>query len=133
MEVVEGQAQTKVEEYLDNIPLQERVKEVTMDIHEPFRQAVQMCLPQAKVVVAKFHLVKHINGTLDKVRSRPQEGNKRDKRRCLFKNRYTLLKGVERLIDWEKERLSKLSCRYPELKRACMFKESFRGVVYGNE
>ena len=32
-----------------------------MDMHEPFRQAVQMCLPRAKVVVDKFHLIRHVN------------------------------------------------------------------------
>jgi len=126
MGVVEGQGQRKVEEYLDSIPQPERIKGVAMDMHEPFRQAVQMCLPRAKVVVDKFHLIRHINGALDKVRSRLQGGSKREKRRDLFKNRYTLLKGVERLCDWEKERLSQLFYRYPDLKRAWMFKESFR-------
>lgn len=126
MGVVEGQGQRKVEEYLDSISQPERVKAVAMDMHEPFRQAVQMCLPQAKGVVDKFHLIRHINGALDKVRSRLQGGNRRGKRRDLFKGRYTLLKGAERLADWEKERLSQLFCRYPELKRAWMVKESFR-------
>ncbi len=45
MEVVEGQGQQKVEEYLDRLPQPERVKGVAMDMHEAFRQAVQMCLP----------------------------------------------------------------------------------------
>jgi len=104
MGVVEGQGQRKVEEYLDNIPQPERVKAVAMDMHEPFRQAVQVCLPQAKVVVDKFHLIRHINGALDKVRSRLQGGNRRGRRRDLFQSRYTLLKGAERLIlYWKKQ------------------------------
>jgi len=126
MEVVEGQGQQKVEEYLDKIPQPERVKGVAMDMHEPFRQAAQMCLPQAKVVVDKFHLIRHINGALDKVRSRLQGGSRRGKRRDLFKNRYTLLKGTERLADWERARLSQLFYCYPDLERAWRFKESFR-------
>ena len=126
MEVVEGQGQQKVEEYLDKLPEPERVKGVAMDMHEPFRQAVQMCLPQAKVVVDKFHLIRHINGALDKVRSRLQGGNRRGKRRDLFKSRYTLLKGAERLADWEKGKLNQLFYRYPDLKRAWVLKESFR-------
>ena len=126
MEVVEGQGRQKVEEYLDKHLQSERVKGVAMDMHEPFRQAVQMCLPQAKVVVDKFHLIRHINGALDKVRSRLQGGSKRGKRRDLFKSRYTLLKGAERLADWEKARLNQLFYRYPELKRTWMLKESFR-------
>ncbi len=49
MEVVEGQGRQKVEEYLDSLPEFERVKAVAMDMHEPFRQAVRMCLPLMKV------------------------------------------------------------------------------------
>ena len=126
MEVVEGQGRQKVEEYLDSLLQPERVKGVAMDMHEPFRQAVQMCLPQAKVVVDKFHLIRHINKAMDKVRSRLQGGNRRGKRRDLFRSRYTLLKGAERLADWEKERLNRLFYCYPELKKAWVLKESFR-------
>jgi transposase len=126
MEVVEGQGQQKVEEYLDKLTEPERVKAVAMDMHEPFRQAVQMCLPCAKIVADKFHLIRHINGALDKVRSRIQGGSGRGKRRDLFKSRYTLLKGAERLADWEKTRLNQLFHRYPELGRAWVLKESFR-------
>ncbi len=126
MEVVEGQGRQKVEEYLDKLPQPERVRGVAMDMHEPFRQAVKMCLPQAKVVVDKFHLIRHINKAMDKVRSRLQGGNRRGKRRDLFRSRYTLLKGAERLADWEKERLNRLFYYYSELKKVWVFKESFR-------
>jgi len=126
MEVVEGQGRQRVEEYLDSLPEPEKIRAVAMDMHEPFRQAVQMCLPLAKVVVDKFHLIRHINGALDKVRSKLQGGNRRGRRGDLFKSRYTLLKGAERLSDWEKARLNQLFYRYPELKRAWILKESFR-------
>jgi transposase len=126
MEVVEGHGRQKVEEYLDSLLQPENVKGVAMDMHEPFRQAVQMCLPQAKVVADKFHLIRHINGAVDKVRSRLQGGSRRGKKRDLFESRYTLLKGVEKLADGEKERLNRLFYRYPELKRAWVLKESFR-------
>ncbi len=130
MEVVEGQGKQKVEEYLDSLAEPEKVRGVAMDMHEPFRQAVQMCLPLAKIVVDKFHLVRHINGALDKVRSKLQGGNKRGRRGDLFRSRYTLLKGAERLSGWEKARLNQLFYRYPELRRAWMLKESFRAWYY---
>ena len=126
MEVVEGQGRQRVEEYLDKLAEPERVKAVAMDMHEPFRQAVQMSLPRAKIVADRFHFIRHINGALDKVRSRLQGGSKRGKRHDLFRSRYTLLKGAERLAGWEKERLSQLFHRYPELGRAWALKESFR-------
>jgi len=133
MEVVEGQGKQKVEEYLDSLANPERVKAVAMDMHEAFRQAVQMCLPRAKVVVDKFHLIRHINEALDKVRSRLQGGNRRGKRRELFKSRYTLLKGVERLAEGERARLSQLFQLYPEVKRAWLVKERFRAWYRGTD
>jgi len=85
-----------------------------------------MCLPQAKVVVDKFHLIRHINRAMDKVRSRLQGGGRRGKRRDLFRSKYTLLKGTERLADWEKRKLNQLFYCYLDLKRAWVLKESFR-------
>jgi transposase len=127
MEVLEGQGREKVEEYLDKLPQPERIKGVAMDMHEPFRQAVNMCLAQAKIVVDKFHLIRHINEAPDKVRSRLQGGNRKDKRRDLFKRRYTLLKGAEKLNNWERAKLGELFSAYPELREAWLLKESFRG------
>ena len=65
------------------------------------------------------------------MRTRLQGGNRRGKRRDLFKSRYTLLKGAERLVDWEKARLNELFYRYPELGRAWVLKESFRDWYRG--
>jgi len=126
MEVVEGQGQQRVKEYLDKLSRPERVRAVAMDMHEPFRQAVEMCLPWAKVVADKFHLIRHVNGAVDKVRTDLQGGSRRGKKRELFRSRYTLLKGAERLEDWEKERLARLFAGYPELKQAWDLKEAFR-------
>ena len=133
MEVVEGQGRQRVEEYLDGLPSPEMVKGVAMDMHEAFRQAVRMCLPRARIVVDKFHLVRHINGALDRVRSRLQGGNRRGRKQDLFKSRYTLLKGAEKLTGWEKARLNQLFYRYPELERAWLLKERFRTWYKGRD
>jgi transposase len=126
MDVVEGQGEQKVEQYLERLPEPEKVKAVAMDMHEPFRQAVQECLPKAKVVADKFHVIRHINEAVDKVRSRHQGGNTKGKRKDLFRSRYTLLKGTERLADWERGKLSALFFRYPEIHKAWALKEEFR-------
>ncbi|MBT9144344.1 MAG: hypothetical protein DDT42_00179 [candidate division WS2 bacterium] len=68
-----------------------------------------MALPWTKIIIDKFHLLRHINEALDKVRSRLQGGSGRDKIRELFKSRYTLLKGAESLKDWELTKLNHLS------------------------
>jgi transposase len=50
MEVVEGQGQHKVEEYPDKLTEPEKVKLVAIDMHEAFHQAIQICLPHARVM-----------------------------------------------------------------------------------
>jgi len=126
MEVIEGHGRQKVEDYLNSLPDASRVKAVAMDMHEPFRQAIRMSLPRAEGVVDKFHFIKHVNGSVDKVRSRAQVGNNRGKKRDLFKSRYTLLKGSEKLKDWERAKLDGLFSIYPELREAWTLKEGFR-------
>ena len=126
MEVVEGHGKQKVEEYLGKVSEPEKVKAVAMDMHEPFRQVVQECLPKAKVVADKFHVIRHSNEAVDKVRSRHQGGRAKGKSRDLFRSRYLLLKGAEKLADWESERLRSLFLRYPEVRKAWELKEELR-------
>ena len=118
MEVVEEQGKQMVEEYLDGLLEPEKVRGVAMDMHEHFRQAVQMRLPLVRIVVDKFHIIRHINGASDKTRSRLQGGNRRGERGDLFRNRHTLLKGAERLADWGKAKLNQPFYCYPTLERA---------------
>jgi transposase len=127
MAVVEGKGRQKLEDYLNKIQSPERVKAVAMDMHEPFRQAVQMCLPEAKVVVDKFHVIRHVNDALDKVRSWCQGGrHKGIKKQDLFRSRYSLLKGAENLVDGERECLDRLFSTYPEVMKAWFIKERIR-------
>ncbi len=83
-----------------------------------------MCLPRAKVVVDKFHVLLHVHRALDQVRTslQPQRGKKGD----LFRARYLLLTGVERLTPERYSRLMDVLGRYPQLRRAWVLKETFR-------
>lgn len=122
--VVSGRGQKSVEEFLDRLPGREAIEVVVMDMHEPFRQAVELCLPGAKVVADKFHVITHVNQALDQVRIGLQA--KGVKKKELFRKRYLLLKGAERLTEEQNERLERLFGSYPELAAAWALKERFR-------
>jgi transposase len=100
-----------------------------MDMHEPFRQAVALCLPRAKVVVDKFHVLAHVHRALDQVRTavEPRQG----KRGELYHARYLLLTARERLTPPQRTTLMMLLGRYPELHRAWLLKEWFRAWYRG--
>lgn len=122
--VVSGHRQQEVQAFLERLPAPEQVRVVVMDMHEPFRQAVEMCLPQAQVVVDKFHVLLHVHRALDQVRTslQPQRGKKGE----LYRARYLLLTAAERLTGERRARLTELLGRYPVVQRAWARKEAFR-------
>ena len=124
--IVEGRGKSNLEEYFTALPDLEIVEVAVMDMHEPFRQAVQMCLPRANIVVDKFHVIVHVNQALDKVRTRLQVKESEGRRRFLFHNRYLLLRKAESLNYEEQLKLGHLLNRYPELAIAWRLKESLR-------
>ena len=98
-----------------------------MDMHEPFREAVEMCLPRAKVAVDRFHVIRQVNRVVDAVRIRLQSSSRQERKSSqLYKRKYSLLKGAEKLANWERPRLAQLFTAYPALKKAWELKEQFR-------
>jgi transposase len=124
MGVVSGHRQGEVAAFFDALPEPGRVEVVVMDMHEPFRQAVELCLPQASVVVDKFHVLMHVHRALDQVRTslQPEKGKKGE----LFRARYLLLSGRERLTAERQTQLTGILERYPLLRSAWSLKEAFR-------
>lgn len=122
--VVSGHRQQEVADFFTALPNADGARVVVMDMHEPYRQAVALCLPQARVVVDKFHVLLHVHRALDQVRTsiEPRQGRRGE----LFQSRYLLLTAAERLTPDRRERLMALLGRYPQLQRAWMLKESFR-------
>jgi transposase len=124
--IVEGCGKNNLERYFTALPDPELVQVVVMDMHEPFRQAVQMCLPKANIVADKFHVISRVNQALDKVRTRLQSKEERGRRWLLFHSRYLLLRKAESLNAEEQVKLSRLFNFYPELAMAWSLKESLR-------
>ena len=122
--VVTGRRQEGLAAFFTALPAPDVVQVVVMDMCEAFRQAVELCLPRAKIVADKFHVLMHVHRALDQVRTslQPQRGKKGE----LFRARYLLLTRVERLTPERYARLMGLLRRYPALQQAWALKEAFR-------
>ncbi len=59
-----------VHRWLSWLPGRDRVRIVTMDMWAPYRDAVQQTLPNALIVVDRWHVQKEIGKALDAVRVR---------------------------------------------------------------
>ena len=125
LEVADGRNKESAKSYLDKLAEPEKVKVVVIDMHRPYRAAVEECLPKAEIVVDKMHVVGLVNRALDKVRLRVQ-GRGRKEKPEVYEGRYVLLRDPADLNEEEKGQLDKLLREYPELRRAWKLKEEFR-------
>jgi transposase len=114
--------------FLNRVPDPEQVVGVVMDMHEPYRQAVELCCPNAAIVADKFHVIRRVNQALDQRRVKVQEQLKEGRRSELFRSRYLLLKSREGLSQGEQAKVERILEQYPVLKVAWELKEAFRAM-----
>jgi transposase len=69
-----------------------RIKVVVIDMWQHYKDAAQEIVPQAAVVVDKYHVVSMANGALETLRRGFKEQIPEDQRRLLKRERYILLK-----------------------------------------
>ena len=125
LDVVDGRDKESAKSYLDMLTGPQKAKVVVMDMHGPYRAAVEECLPDAEIVADKMHVVGLVNRALDKVRLRVQ-GRGRKEKPEVYEGRYVLSRDPADLNEKEKRQLDKLLREYPELRRAWKLKEDFR-------
>lgn len=72
VEVLPCRRKNYLASYLTKIPLEERnkVKFVCIDLYKPYKDTVSLYLKKATICADSFHVIKHLNEALDKVRIR---------------------------------------------------------------
>ena len=114
--------------YLMRLPHRQRVQLVTMDMWHPYQESVQAALPQAVVVIDKFHVLKMANAAMERVRQQLRETLTPTQRRGLMHDRFLLLKREADLTDREALLLSTWVKNYPVLGEVHRLKEVFFGL-----
>ena len=128
IEVVEGRTEEKAIELLESLSpkAREGVEAIALDMWPAFLSAVKIVLPGAAIVYDRFHISKHLNEGVNKVRA--------EEHKKLLAKGDQRLKGTRNLWLWNEDKLSDeqyLSFRDikdSELKtsKAWLIKESFR-------
>lgn len=109
------------------------IEYVTMDMWKPYKDAVNTVLPEAKVVVDKFHVVRMANQALDSVRKSLKDKMTPKERRTLMRERYILLKRKHDLNERDVFLLETWLGNISDLKEAHELKEEFYGVWDTND
>lgn len=127
LEVTRDRTQAAAEEALSVIPKEARggVEAMALDMHQPFVNAVQATLPTADIVHDRFHIKKHLNDAVNKVRraehkERLSTGDKR-----LSGTRYLFLRNPQDLSEAERLSFDELCQMQLRVTRAWGLKELF--------
>lgn len=114
--------------YLSNLKDRDSVQYVAMDMWRPYREAVNEVIPDAKVVVDKFHVVRMANVAMESVRKSLRADLSPKQRRGLMHDRFVLLRRQDQLTDQESFNLDGWTKNYPLLGEAYRLKEEFFNI-----
>lgn len=117
-----------VVKYLSKMANHDKVQFVAMDMWTPYRDAVIAVMPEAKIVIDKFHVVKMANEAIEKTRKGLRAELTIKQRRGLMHDRFVLLKREKDLNDMDRERLGIWVTAYPVLGQAYKLKEDFYAI-----
>jgi len=102
------------------------VQAVCMDMWAAYAKAVRAHLPNARILFDRFHVVQHLNRTVDEVRRSEMRRLSRRERTPFKRVRFLLLKNPRNLTLTEKDRLSTLVRWNAPIVRAYYLKEWFQ-------
>ena len=102
-----------------------RVRLAVMDMWKPFRNATRTHAPQAAILFDKFHVLRHLNDALDKVRRSEYARLSGTQRGFVKGQKYTLLAHRENLSLQGRQALKRLLAANRRLNTAYLLKESF--------
>jgi len=128
VEVLRDRTKKTVMGHFQTMQGREKVQYVAMDMWNPYREAVEALMPQATIVVDKFHVVRMANEALETVRKAQRAQLTTKERRGLMHDRFVLHKRRHDLTDKEYLKLSGWTANYPMLEAAYDAKEAFYGI-----
>ena len=115
--------------YFANMPDADKVEWICSDMWRPFKKSFRLHLPNAKLVIDKFHVVRMASAALDTERKSLQSGMNRYARLNMKKNlRWLLLRRPNSLTEEQLEVLAQLEKLHPEFKEAYDLKEQFYNI-----
>jgi transposase len=102
-----------------------KIRLAVMDMWKPFEKSTRQKAPQAAILYDKFHVLRHLNEALDKIRKSEYARLTGADRRFVKGQRYTLLSHRENLSLEGRKALLTLLAANKRLNTAYVLKETF--------
>lgn len=128
LEITENNLKRTIKQTIQSMEGYKNIEVATVDMNAGYKYAVNELVPEAFVVVDKFHVIKYAQEALNSIRVQIKNGLPKDERRFLTKDRWVLLRNKEDLEWREIERRMDWFNRYPLLEKAYWLKEGIRDV-----
>lgn len=125
-QMLEFRTQEHLKPFFKNLPDKERVEWICTDMWRPFKRSFSEYLPNARLVIDKFHVVAMASEALESMRKKYQVTLDKNERVRIKKSiRWLTLKRPQNLTPAEAEALEVVRQMIPELAVAYDFKEAF--------
>jgi transposase len=111
--------------YLHSLENPQEVRWVAMDMWAPYREAVRLALPDARIVIDKWHVVRMANQAVNQVRRELRNRLAPREQRTLLRDRFLLLRRRQDLSPQDQAVLTTWLEQVPLLGQAYVVKEGF--------
>jgi len=127
--MLEERTKAHMKPFFRDLPDREKVEWVCTDMWRPFKESYGPYLPNARLVIDKFHVVRMASDALEEERKKHQATLDRNERLKVKKSiRWLTLKRPRSLSPQEQEALKLVRTGIPLLAEAYDFKEAFYGI-----
>lgn len=128
IELLPSRTLKTVTHFLGNLEGRKDIQIVCTDMWGSYRTAVKSVLPNATMVVDKFHITRMANEAMDTVRKGLKASLNANQRRTLKGDRKSLLMRKHDLKAWQSLVMETWLNAFPELNVAYGLKEGFYGI-----
>ena len=114
-----------IQDYLLTFPNRDEVKYVVMDMNRGFRDVARAFLPNAQIIIDRFHVVRFCTEAMDNVRRSFQSGLPKNQRKYFKRSRRLLLAHRNRLSEEDRATVDVMLRFSDRLMQAYALKEAF--------
>lgn len=129
-ETVIGKSSDDIIKKLLTIPNISEIQKVCMDMCAPFAKAIREAIPDAKIVLDRFHIMKLINKKLWKLNEKSYNKLDEKARNQFSEIRYLLSKDRKQLKKWERRMIKDYLYLNKEMKDIYWKVQKFRQILF---
>ena len=125
LDILPARTMETVQEYLNKFENREEVKFAVMDMNRGFFGIAKTFLPNATIVIDRFHVVRYCTEAMESVRKAMQKNLSKEQRKYFKRSRFLLLKHRKDLKQEDRDAVDVMLRFSDRLLQAYALKEAF--------